>query len=221
MRSFRTIVVAVSIAAFMVSTSIPSFAQTQQERAHQEYLDQQEQLDQQSIKAIKQARKQAREDYIQKQQVQEQQARKEEFELQAEEARQMQAQVNRMQAQARLEQERANAARQQEQAREQEQGQAQQAQVQREADLGPKKLDESELQKCYQMQNDNNVRQCIEILQYPNPAVRQLRQTQLERAQQEYRATRAAQAREEEQEIYRMQQGQAQKRALPDIEYGR
>jgi cation transport ATPase len=42
---------------------------------------------------------------------------------------------------------------------------------QREADLGPKKLDESELLKCYQMQNDNNVRQCIEILQYPNPDV--------------------------------------------------
>jgi hypothetical protein len=87
-----------------------------------------------------------------------------------------------------------------------------QERAQREADLGPKKLDESELLKCYQMTGDN-ARQCIEILQYPDPAVRQQRRTQLLIAQQEYNLKRAAQARQEQQELFRLAQEQAQKLA--------
>ena len=96
----------------------------------------------------------------------------------------------------------------------QEQAQAQQ-EAQRKLDsVVPKTLSESELSKCYEMKNGNNVRQCIEIFQYPDPAIRDLRRIQLERAQQEYRQREREQAQKEEQELYRMQQGQAQKRAL-------
>jgi len=228
MRSFIKIVVALSVATFMVSTSVAQQvpddtlqarqARGRQARQAQEQAQQAQQA-QQDAQAL--ARAGAEQAQVNRMRggmpkivawppgtplTQEQQH--------------FNAEMDRFNSEAQQEQAQRDQQRQQEQAQDNARAQQAQAQAQRELDLGPKKLSESELSKCYEMQNGDNVRQCIEILSYPNPAVRQLRRAQLLRAQQEYRAKQQEQARQEQQELYRLEQGQAQ--TLPgNIEYGR